>query len=91
LSFGLLPPSPCTVGQSEVKKVRRPRASTRASLDRCGQLAHPPAWVVRSQRGDALMCEGFGAPKVAGLVNHGLATLTREQVKASGKGVEMVG
>jgi hypothetical protein len=32
---------------------------------------------------------GFGVPVVAGLVNGGLATLTREQVNAGGKLVEV--
>jgi hypothetical protein len=38
-----------------------------------------------------LSAQGFDAPNVAGLVNHGLATLTWEQVKAGGKDVEVVG
>ncbi len=35
----------------------------------------------------SLAARGFGVPMVAGLVNDGLATLTREQVKAGGRNV----
>jgi hypothetical protein len=36
-----------------------------------------------------LAAHGFGVPAIAGLVNEGLATLTREQVEADGKAVEV--
>ncbi len=36
-----------------------------------------------------LTAHGFGVSMIAGLVNHGLATLTREQVKAGGKMIEV--
>jgi hypothetical protein len=36
-----------------------------------------------------LAAHGFSVPMIAGLVDEGLATLTREQVEASGKVIEV--
>ena len=36
-----------------------------------------------------LGAHGFSVPTIAGLVNHGLATLTREQVTAGDKAIEV--
>jgi hypothetical protein len=36
-----------------------------------------------------LAAHGFSVPTIAGLVNHGLTTLTREHVNAGGKTVEV--